>query len=195
MSKARLLAAGVTGGIAMYVWMSVAHVALPLASTGISQIKIHEDALLSGMHGALGETSAMYLFPSMGSTGQRASIEEYQAKLSAGPSGLLIYHPPGQKALNPRQFVTEFLLELIEALLAVFLLAQTRLTSYGAKVGFIAVAGLLASLPTNISYWNWYGFPGSYTAAYMLTQIIGFVVVGLVAAAFMRERAAAAAAA
>ena len=42
-------------------------------------------------------------------------------------------------------------------------------------------AGLLAALPTNASYWNWYGFPANYTQAYMLIQIVGFVCVGIVA--------------
>jgi glycerol uptake facilitator-like aquaporin len=55
-------------------------------------------------------------------------------------------------------------------------------------VGFVTVIGVLASLVTNISYWNWYGFPGSYTAGYITIQIIGFFVAGLVAAALLRRR-------
>jgi hypothetical protein len=47
-------------------------------------------------------------------------------------------------------------------------------------------------LATNVSYWNWYGFPGSYTAAYMAIEIIGFFVAGLAAAALLRTRSAAA---
>ena len=89
--------------------------------------------------------------------------------------------------MSPMQFVTEFLLEMFEVFLAVFLLAQTRLTSYAARVAFVAGLGVLASLGTNISYWNWYGFPGSYTAAYMVTQFVGFLVAGLVVAAMTRR--------
>jgi hypothetical protein len=32
-------------------------------------------------------------------------------------------------------------------------------------------------------YWNWYGFPATYTAAYMMTGLVGFICVGLAAAA------------
>jgi hypothetical protein len=117
-------------------------------------------------------------------------MKEYQEKLDANPSGMLIYHPPGRQGLNPVQFVTEFLLEIVEAFLAVFLLAQTRLTSYAARVAFVTGLGVLASLGTDISYWNWYGFPGSYTAAYMVTQTVGFLVVGLAVAALTRQRVA-----
>jgi hypothetical protein len=191
MSSSRIILAGVVGGLAMYAWMSVAHMALPLATAGISQVTNNEPALLAQMHGTLGETPGLYMFPAFGKPGDKVlSMTEYQQKLDANPSGMLIYHPPGRHALDPVQFVTEFLLEIFEAFLAVFLLAQTRLTSYGARVGFVAGLGVLASLGTNISYWNWYGFPGSYTAAYMVTQMVGFLVVGLVVAALTRQRVA-----
>jgi hypothetical protein len=71
----------------------------------------------------------------------------------------------------------------------VFLLAQTRLTSFASRLGFVIVAGVLATVATNVSYWNWYGFPATYTAAYMTTGIVGFICAGLVATAIMKEKA------
>ena len=73
--------------------------------------------------------------------------------------------------------------ELIESLLVVFLLSQTQLGSFAARLGFVVIAGIMGALVTNIPYWNWYGFPTSYTAAYMGIEIVGFLCVGLVAAA------------
>ena len=97
-------------------------------------------------------------------------------------SGLLIYHPPGRSFSFGKSLGTEFVTELLEAILVVFLLTRTRLQSFGARVGFVFVAGILAAIATNISYWNWYGFPANYTAAYMSIQIIGFTCTGIVAA-------------
>jgi len=45
----------------------------------------------------------------------------------------------------------------------------------------------LTAIATNVSYWNWYGFPGVYTASYMLTQVIGFLLVGIVAGLMLRK--------
>ncbi len=73
-----------------------------------------------------------------------------------------------------------------------FLLAQTRIVSFVGRVGFVLVVGILAAITTNVSYWNWYGFPGAYTASYMLIQIIGFLLVGVVAALLLPKRAPAA---
>ena len=68
------------------------------------------------------------------------------------------------------------------------LLAQTRVGDFAGRVGFVLVAGILASLTTNVSYWNWYGFPGVYTASYMLIEIVGFLLVGVIAGLVLRNR-------
>jgi len=82
----------------------------------------------------------------------------------------------------------EFATELIEAILVVFLLAQTNITSFGGKVGFVLTAGTLAALATNVSYWNSYGFPANYTAAYMFIQIVQFFLVGVIAGLILRPK-------
>jgi hypothetical protein len=78
---------------------------------------------------------------------------------------------------------------LVEAILAVFLLSQTRITSFASRVGFVLVAGTPVAITANVSFWNWYGFPVVYIASYMLIQIVGFFVVGIVAAAALRKHA------
>ena len=190
----RMLLAGMLGGVAMFIWASLAHMVLPLGQTGIKEIP-NESSVLSAMHASLGETSGLYMFPGTELSSnptheqQSAAMQRYEQKLATNPSGLLIYHPPGAKALTSGQLVTEFLTEVVEALIVVFLLAQTRLTSFGFRVAFVTLAGVLAAITTNISYWNWYGFPGSYTAAYMTIEIVGYLVVGIVAALIMRSSA------
>jgi hypothetical protein len=49
---------------------------------------------------------------------------------------------------------------VLQAILVIWLLAQTRIGSFAGRVGFVLIAGILASITTNVSYWNWYGFPG-----------------------------------
>lgn len=193
----QILLAGVLGAIAMFLWSSLAHVVLPLAKTGIQEIP-NEQLVLSAMQTSLGATPGLYFFPGIGlgpdATRQQenAAMQQYDQKLATNPSGLLIYHPPGAKALTPGQLVTEFITEFIEALLVVFLLAQTRLATFASRVGFVTLAGIMAAITTNLPYWNWYGFPTNYTIAYMTIEIVGYVVVGIVAAVVMKNRTAAA---
>ncbi|HEY2103881.1 MAG TPA: hypothetical protein VGH08_11585 [Chthoniobacterales bacterium] len=188
----RVLAAGVLGGIAMFIWTSIAHMMLPLGEAGVREIP-NEQAALAPLQQNIGDQSGLYLFPGLGvgpnpTREQRNHAMKHVAeKYAAYPSGFLVYHPPGRSLAFGKLLATEFATELLQAILAVWLLTQTRLVTFGHRVGFIFVIGIIASITTNISYWNWYGFPAIYTVSYIFVQIIGYLCVGLVAALLLRK--------
>jgi hypothetical protein len=149
------------------------------------------------MQRSIGEQTGLYIFPGPG-VGKNATRQEkneamkhMSEKMAANPSGILMYHAPGRPFTLGKWLGIEFGTELLRAVLVVFLLAQTHIVSFAGRVGFVLVAGILAAITTNVSYWNWYGFPGVYTASYMLTQIVGFFLVGVVAALVLPKRASA----
>ena len=57
-----ILVAGVLGGIAMFVWTSITHMALPLGEAGINVIP-NESAVLNAMQSSMGEKTGLYIFP------------------------------------------------------------------------------------------------------------------------------------
>jgi hypothetical protein len=179
----RVFIAGLVGGVAMYVWSFIAHVILPLGQVGVKELP-NEPPVLSALSASVGNSHGLYLFPRME---PGSSMQQYQQKLASSPSGLIVYHEAGREAMTAGQLVTDFVTEVVEALLAAFLLAQTRLSTFGGRVGFVAVIGVLANIATNIPYWNWYGFPGTYTASYVFMGVVGFIVAGLVIAAMLRR--------
>jgi len=188
----KILMAGILGGIVMFIWTSIAHMALPLGEAGIGEIP-NESAVLSAMQSNIGDQTGLYIFPGPG-LGKNATRQEKDEamkhigeKIATNPSGILTYHAPGRPLALGKLLGVEFGTELLEAILVVFLLAQTRIASFAGRVGFVLVAGILAAIATNVSYYNWYGFPRVYTASYMLTQIVGFLCVGIVAALVLRK--------
>src|SRR5205823_13300618 len=190
----KILLAGVLGGIVMFIWTSVAHMFLPLGEAGISEIP-NGSAVLSAMQSNIGEQTGLYICPGPG-VGKNATRQEKSEamkhmaeKMATNPSGILMYHGPGRPFTLGKWLGIEFGTELLEAILVVFLLAQTRIGSFAGRIGFVLVAGILAAISTNVSYWNWYGFPCVYTASYMLIQIVGFFLVGIVAALMLPKRA------
>jgi hypothetical protein len=189
----KIVFAGSLGGIAMFIWTSIAHMFLPLGEVGISEIP-NEQAVLAAMQSKIGEKSGLYFFPGLG-VGPNATRQEKNeamkqevAKMASGPSGLLVYNYARPFAFA-KALTIEFATELVESILVVFLLAQTAITSFAGRVGFVFLAGVLTAIATNVSYANWYGFPCVYTASHMFTQIIGFLCVGIVAALVLRKRA------
>ncbi len=189
----KILIAGILGGIAMFIWSFVAHDLLPLGEIGMREFT-DEAPVLDALKTNLGDAGGLYHFPGH-KAGPNATRQEKNdamrramEKAASGPSGMLIYHPTREFSFG-KLLGLEFVTELLEAILVVFLLTQTKIDTFGGRVGFVLVAGILAALATNVSYWNWYGFPCVYTASYMFIQIIGFLCVGIVAALVLGKRA------
>jgi len=175
----RVLFAGLLGGIAMFVWSSIAHLATPLATTGISVLP-DEQVTINALAASMGERDGLFLFPSMGTATATGA--------KAGPRGLLVYQANGAYSFNPRNLITEFVTEIVESLIAALLLAMAGIANYGMRVGFVTLVGLTAAITTNLPYWNWYGFPTLYTASYASIEIIAYAVAGLVLAWFVPGR-------
>jgi hypothetical protein len=188
------LLAGVLGGLAFFFWSFVAHDVLPLGKAGIKEVP-NEQAVLAAMKANMPE-NGLYLLPGLGipenatRAQQNAAMEARMHKVETGPSGLLAYHPSLQFSFG-RALGVELGTNILQVLLAVVLLGQTSLVSFVARWRFVTLAGILAGISTNISYWNWYGFPGNYTLAYICTVAMGFVFAGLVVAAIVKPGAAA----
>jgi len=190
----RIILAGIVGGIVMFIWNFVAHDLLPLGEMGVRLIP-NEDAVTSVLQTNLGDTSGFYVFPSGGLTPgatreqKEAAMKKAEEQMAAGAGGVLIYRP--KRIFNfPKRLGIEFATEVIESLLAVFLLAQTGIRGFGGKVGFIFTAGILAAIVTNVPYANWYGFPKDFTLAQMVMTVVGYLLIGIVAALILGRRSA-----
>ena len=189
----RILFAGLLGAIAMFAWTFVAHTLLPLGEAGVKNT-VNDEGLLTELKSTVKNKEGLYIYPTMGlapdatHAEQSAAMEKYAQKLEKNPSGFFIFHPAGSRPMNMGKFLTiEFITELCEAILVVWLLAQTRIVTFGGRLGFVIAAGIMAAIATNISYWNWWGFPTVYTVSYMFIELVGFFLVGIVAAIMFRR--------
>jgi hypothetical protein len=176
----RILLAGLAAGLAMFVWSSFAHLATPLGAMGVGTLP-DESATVANLASAIGERGGLYLFPSPNRSAPSAAT---------APGGFLVFNPDSPTSMSPKNLVIEFLTECAEGLIAAWLLAQTALAGYAARVGFVAAIGLAAAITTNIPYWNWYTFPLAYTLAYAFMEFAGYVAAGLVLAAILKPKAA-----
>ncbi|MGC2695203.1 MAG: hypothetical protein WA738_05370 [Candidatus Angelobacter sp.] len=185
--------AAVLGGLAFFFWSYIAHDLLPLGKAGIKEIP-NEQAVLTSMKANMPD-EGLYFLPGLGipdnatRAQQSAAMEARMHKVETGPSGLLVYHPSLKFSFG-KALAIELGTNILQVLLAVILLGQTTLASFASRWRFVTLAGILAAISTNISYWNWYGFPGAYTLAYICTVAMGFVVAGLVVAAIIKPGAA-----
>src|SRR5256712_9182768 len=109
----KLLVAGILGAIVMFIWTSIAHMALPLGEAGITEIP-NESAVLRSMQSNIGDKTGLYIFLGLG-LGENATREEknqamkgMQQRISENPSGILMYHPPGRQFAFGKSLGIEF---------------------------------------------------------------------------------------
>ena len=182
----RIIIAGLAGGVAMFVTMSILHMS-PVSQIGISQMT-NDAPALAALQTATGNKTGLYLFPSVDMHAKDA-MAKMDAATKVEPFGLMAYQPPGSAAgIAPGKLIAEFLIEVIQSLVAATLLSFAVLMLYWSRVGFVTLVGLVSAVTTNASYWNWYAFPTSYTLANMGIEIASFFAAGLAIAALLKPQ-------
>jgi hypothetical protein len=176
----RILLGGILGGLALFMWGGLSHMVIGLGQVGIQNI---QKPVYDAMKASIAQ-GGFYFFPESDMKGNIK--DEYKN----GPIGILIFKPTGAGASMGGQLINETILNIIQTLLAAYLLSlAVKLTRYPQRVGFVFVLGILSAIATNIEYWNWYGFPTTYTMGAIVDKLIGFMVAGLVVAVFVKPSA------
>src|SRR5262245_50864999 len=128
----KILLTAVLGGIVMFVWTSIAHMALPLGEAGINEIP-NESAVLSAMESNIGDKTGLYIFPGLG-VGKNATREEkseamkqMQQRIAANPSGILMYHTPGRPFVFGKALAIEFSTAVLQDIRVLWMLVKNAL--------------------------------------------------------------------
>jgi hypothetical protein len=180
----RILLAGLAGAIAMFLWTAIAHMATPLGAVGFHQVP-NEPAVLKTMNDSIGMKQGLYFFPWVDMNDPKA-MEKSEALEKTNPSGMLLYRGPGQgmDANMTPMLIKEFLKQFVQALIAAWI-ASMIAASFMTRVCVVAGIGISAAIATNVSYWNWYGFPLDFTEAAIIIEIVSAVVAGIAIAAVL----------
>ena len=179
----RVLVAALMGGVVMFLWGAVAHMALGLGEAGIRQ-PVNEDVVISSLHQGLGEQSGVFILPSIDPAKMRdkAVMEAYSTKSKASPYAWVVYMPQGEDLSDmsgqlPRQWASDTL----SALALAFVMGLAAF-SFMTRLGIALAAAVFAWLSTMVPYWNWYRFPTNFTLAALIEQVIGWLLAGAVMA-------------
>jgi hypothetical protein len=176
----RIVIGALVGGMVVFIWGAISHMVLPLGEMGLKSLP-NEAAVIEGLKAGIPD-EGLYFYP--GIDMKSASAEDqtaWEAKIRSGPTGMVLYHPNGGEPLSPKQLASELLTNILAATLAACL-ASMMTGSYGRRVFGIAHLGLFAWLSISVSYWIWYGFPGSFIVAEGIDQFVSWALAGLVIA-------------
>ena len=89
--------------------------------------------------------------------------------------------------MSPKQFAVELGTNILAAIfVALFFTWMTP--SFSKRVVLATLIGLVAWLSIDVSYWNWFRFPGSFITGELIDQVVGWFVAGLVMAFIAKPR-------
>jgi hypothetical protein len=185
----RILIAAVIGGIVMFIWGAVAHMALGLGNPGIHP-PAHEDAVLATLHEGLGNEAGVYILPWLDpqSLHDPVAVKAYGAKASTSPYAWVVYLPQGGDMTHMgRQLTLQWLSDTLGALVLATLMSVAGL-GFGRRLGLAGAAAVFAWLATMVPYWNWYRFPASFTLAALVEQLVGWLFAGAAMAWWIGRR-------
>ncbi len=186
MRSIRIVLAGIVGGVVMFVWgavWAVGHTSLPIGEMGAKNLP-GEETLMTAMKDQIKERG-LYMFPGFDPKDRSQAAEDaYDKKVEAGPSGILVITPgPGEASVG-KMLGKEFASNFAAALVAAMLLARYCGGVVCRTVAAMGI-GLAGWLSINVSYWNWYGFPGDFTMGQGIEQVVGWLLSGLAIAVIL----------
>src|ERR1041385_6635 len=181
----RVLAA-ILGGLAMFIWGAVSHMALPLYNGSLQKFT-DQDAVLQVIS-ANAQKSGTYFLPNIPDLAATASNEEKEAaekammeKSEHGPS-MFAFVRVGELGSWTPLLIVEYVSNALAVLVLAWLLLKTGVTKFGDRVTAAVCVGVLVILSETVSQANWYSAGMGFTIAETVDQVVGWFAAGLVMA-------------
>ncbi|NID14488.1 hypothetical protein [Luteibacter yeojuensis] len=177
----RIVIATLIGGLIMFFWGAFAHMVLPLGELSM-RAPTNEDAVLTALRDGLPPEHGIYLLPHFDMAtmhGNDQAMKAYSEKAKANPYAFIVYSPNGKDPLAMGgNLFHQWLSDTLAALMVV--LVMMRMAGVGLLRGlWIGLAfGVFSWLSLSVPYWNWYRFPGAFTAGYLVEQGFGWLLAG-----------------
>lgn len=184
----KIIIAGIIGGIVITIWGFVAWMGLNFHKDTMKGCP--EDEIFSHIFVNSMKDEGVYVIPAMPDSHTEATQKAYQEKIKSGPIATIFFRPSGGDPTMTKDIIVGTIFNIIAAMLAAWILSRSTASkqSYFARVSFVGVLAIFATITIHISNWNWMYFPLKYTTAMAADLIIGWVLAGLIIAAFIKER-------
>ena len=188
----KIVIGGCVGGIILFFWGWMAWTILPLHDASVRPIE-NEDRVTEVLSSNLG-VHGVYKYPSMpreedvSAEEQQLSLDDWAKKYQRGPIGMIIYDPRGNDPTMSSQMLSGFVIDLLSAMLAVWLLSRSTAftASFFSRVAYCGMLGILISVFSHLTNWNWLGYPLDYTTAMITDTVVGWLLAGLGIAAIVK---------
>jgi amino acid transporter len=184
----KIILGGILAAVLMFLWSMMGHAVLPIGQMGftIPTAPGNDEAVLAAMKSNL--APGMYYLPSdfaraasLPKDQREAAAKAAMDRISAGPRAVVIFHPEPVKIGFGHQLFHEFLFDLLAGWILAFALAMSLsgVKTFGGRVGYVTLLGLLPWIVISLSHWNWFEFPMQYEIGEFLDTVVGALLAGI----------------
>lgn len=184
----RIILATIIGAVLLFAWNFVSWMVVKLHDGSMRSLEA-EPLVVEMLRSADVEPGAYYFPAPPEDMKDQAAMDDFTARHRQGPLGMLIVSA-GTEPMEPMMFVTGFALNVISVLIAALLLASAGIRHASGRVLFVAALGVLVTVVSDLSYWNWMRFPSDHSLAMVADNVIGWIFVGIALAALIRPKPA-----
>lgn len=173
----KLILTTLIGAVAIFLWNAISWMGLQLHNQAFQNLPsaTATSEFLQQLDGA-----GVYHFPGIPEDGDFSKTAEISAN---GPVvSLMIAHPSGRAAFSGSRFLMSFLYNLLSVGIVLFLLSQTVKNQFWSKWTFVTLFGAFAAICVELPLANWYGINASYVIPNLIDHLVGWGIVGLIAA-------------
>ena len=188
----RIVIAGVAGGIVLFVWSFVSWMFIPWHQinqmpneSGIAKV-LRDADIPAGAYWLPGMDHAA--LKAMTPEQRKAAEDAWMAAHEEGPVAMVMYAPEGSSPLSIMTLVIGFILEVVVAGIAAFLLAMAgpAIPSFVGRVLFVVLLGLFGAVGSHLMNWNYMNYPFRFAIEMSLDSLVMAVLLGIVLALLIR---------
>jgi hypothetical protein len=182
----------VLSAVTFFVWSAISWMALPwqrklflpFSDEERMAAILGEQAPATGIYGLPSEP----VYPPGASKAERDGIDQQvYEKLQRGPLVFAVVSRSGFGSY-PQMLARALVANLLVSLIFAWMLLQTAESSYFGRVLFLVLGSIAASVATRVPDWIWHKFPLRHAAVNTTSLAIGWLLAGMVLAAFVRGR-------
>jgi hypothetical protein len=179
--------ASLVGGLIVFVWGMLSWMVIPWHQHCLKTFT-HESAVAEAIRQNAPQ-SGIYVLPNTCGYSEGTShsnMSEGMKMMEEGPFMFASIRTHGVGKMSPKPFIISLIIQVIGALIATWMLAQTTGLTFKRQVGFFAFFGLAVGILGLLPAWNWWGFSTCYVLVGIVETVIGWSLAGLAVAKLLK---------
>lgn len=176
----RKIVAALIGAAVVFAWTAISWMVFPWHNWDMKAFK-DDGKVISEALKTQSSGDGLYMIPHCDPKDAKdeQKKKEWQEKAKQGPFAYLVVKPDGTKWDMKTALGIQFGINLVVALIAAFLLGLSKATSLIGRAWFVTFVVTAGAILTQLSNWNWWGFPTTATLVNIADVIIAWYFAGL----------------